>query len=97
MRRSLPARLLSGTLLLGLTVLLGTLRCAESTSPWTEEDLVRQRDGSADGGEQDWRCFMGMPKLEAELLDRCTSAERIDRMSLIPPKTWDPKTPLPEL
>lgn len=89
--------LLSVASLLGLLLLGSQMTCAEVANYWNEDD---QRPGKKDGGDTDggdnvWRCYMGTPTKESELLDRCTEAERIDRASSIPAATWDGTSPLP--
>ena len=41
------------------------------------------------------KCFAGTPQTEAELLNRCTDAERIVRPHRVPMTVWDGKGPLP--
>lgn len=81
----------------GLVLLCSQMTCAEVANFWNEDDprQMNQDGGTPDGGDDKWRCYMGAPTKESELLDRCTEAERIDRASAIPTATWDGKSPLP--
>ncbi len=90
-------RLRRGLSLFGLLLLCSQMTCAEVASFWDGEDprQMNKDGGSTDGGDGMWRCYMGTPTKESELLDRCTEAERIDRASAIPPATWDGQSPLP--
>ncbi|MBL9003731.1 MAG: hypothetical protein JNJ46_05755 [Myxococcales bacterium] len=81
----------------GLLFVTSQMTCAEVANFWGE-DTPQQKPsdgGDTDGGDGMWRCFMGTPSKEEELLNRCTEAERIDRPSAIPPAKWDGKSPLP--
>ncbi|MFT3754967.1 MAG: hypothetical protein QM769_03305 [Pseudoxanthomonas sp.] len=84
------------------TLLLGAsqLRCANAEGGWEGDASVNNPDGgrsdggNPDGGE-DVRCFTGTATTELQLLNHCTEAEKVERASSIPAKTWDGKSPLP--
>jgi hypothetical protein len=86
-----------GLLGAGLLFLTSQMTCAEVASYWNDDNRppMTGDGGDVDGGDGMWRCFMGTPSKEEELLNRCTEAERIDRPSAIPTATWDGKSPLP--
>ncbi len=81
----------------GLLFITSQITCAEVANYWNEDNQPQKPTdgGDVDGGDGMWRCFMGTPSKEEELLNRCTEAERIDRPSAIPTATWDGKSPLP--
>lgn len=85
--------------LLGASLLFVTsqMTCAEVANFWDDDNRPQtgKDGGDVDAGDGMWRCFMGTPSKEDELLNRCTEAERIDRPSSIPTATWDGKSPLP--
>jgi hypothetical protein len=89
--------LFAGLSVAGLLLLCSQMTCAEVANYWNVEDpqTMKKDGGGSDGGDDIWRCYMGTPTKESELLDRCTEAERIDRASAIPAATWDSKSPLP--
>lgn len=82
---------------LSLVLLCSQMTCAEVATFWNDDDPrpMNSDGGNTDGGDGIWRCYMGVPSKEDELLNRCTEAERIDRASAIPATTWDAKSPLP--
>ncbi len=86
-----------GILGAGLLFIASQMTCAEVASYWNDDNPPPSSGdgGTPDGGDGMWRCFMGTPTKEDELLNRCTEAERIDRPSAIPKATWDGKSPLP--
>lgn len=96
-RSALARTLRTGLSVAGLLFLSSQMMCAEVANYWNVEDpqTMKKDGGGSDGGDDIWRCYMGTPTKESELLDRCTEAERIDRASAIPAATWDGKSPLP--
>jgi hypothetical protein len=85
---------------LALLLLASQLRCAEAESGWNGDDaatadLPGGGDGGTDGGEDSTKCYTGTATSELQLLNHCTEAERVERATKIPTKTWDGKSPLP--
>ena len=83
--------------LCALALLTSQFHCAEVENGWKIDDpsLTDERgDGGGDGGD-DGRCYNGTATTELQLLNHCTEAEHVDRMSHIPTTTWDGKYPLP--
>ena len=92
---------LCGLGLLTLVFSTSQLRCASADNGWEgdastgDTDGGRPDGGNPDGGGDDVRCFTGTATTELQLLNHCTEAEHVDRVSAIPAKTWDGKSPLP--
>lgn len=87
-------RALAALFIAGLGFVCTQMTCAEVTGAWTNDDPpnMSMDGGAGDGGDNMWRCFMGVPATETELLNRCTEAERVERASAIPADKWDGKT-----
>lgn len=80
-----------------LAFIASQMTCAEAESGGDYPPYGNKSDGGTDkpDGDDLWQCFTGTATNEAELLDHCTEAERVDRASSIPATTWDGTSPLP--
>jgi len=86
-----------GLFALSLSIASFGIFCAEVESGGWGDNPDPGGDGGPKPPEGDmaWHCFTGTAATEEQLLDHCTEAERVDRVSNIPVTTWDPKDPLP--
>lgn len=83
--------------LCALGILASQLHCAEVENGWKIDEALTDMHGGdgGDGGDDGVHCYNGTATTELQLLNHCTEAEHVDRMSHIPPTTWDGKYPLP--
>ena len=82
--------------LCALGLLLSQLHCAEVESGWRNDETQTDMQGGdgGDGGDNG-SCYNGTATTELQLLNHCTEAEHVDRMSHLPTGLWDGKYPLP--
>lgn len=89
-------RLGGGLLIAALGLFSSQLRCAGADNYFTDDaDPSVVGDGGVKGDMAEGPCFMGTPQTEAQILNRCSDAERVERGTHIPPTTWDGSYPLP--
>jgi hypothetical protein len=98
--RTLRSAGLAGLGLGALLLCTSQLHCALSEAGWLKDSGTADTDGGyPDGGNPDGdngvRCFTGTATTELQLLNHCTEAEHVERVSNIPAATWDGKMPLP--